>query len=330
MVIDIHTHVVPKRFPPMQDRPGGLRWPQMVPAEGGKAHVMILGKIYRTVTEQSWNPYRRVEEMDREGVEKQVLSVMPELLNYWAEPADSVAFCRYLNETIANMVIHFPDRFIGLGTVPLQDPELASKELERVKKDYKLAGIEIGTHVRGRPIGDPIFHDFFENAAKLDLVIFVHPLHPIGEERIVGPTILNNLIGFPSETAFSVASLITGLVLEKFPNLKICFSHGGGTFGLILPRLIHGWHTIPGLHDELPHSPEYYAKKLYFDTLVYDERVLRFLLKIFSLDQFLVGSDYPFLIRETPPGNILSTMAELSENQRNAFCRENALRFFGI
>jgi aminocarboxymuconate-semialdehyde decarboxylase len=301
----------------------------MVPAEGSCAHVMISGKIYRTVTDQCWNPFRRLEDMDREGVERQVLSVMPELFNYWADPADSAFFCSYMNESIANMVLHSPNRFIGLGIVPLQDPELAAKELERVKKDYRLAGVEIGTHVRGRPIGDPIFHVFFETAAKLDLAVFVHPLHPIGEDRIVGPPVLNNLIGFPSETAFSIASVITGLVLERFPNLRICFSHGGGSFGLIFPRLIHGWQTIPELREALPQSPEIYAKKLFFDTLVYDHRVLRYLLGIFSIDQFLVGSDYPFLIRETPPGNILDTMGELSKNQRNALRRENALRFLG-
>ncbi|PWA11960.1 amidohydrolase [Pueribacillus theae] len=326
-MIDLHTHVIPSKFPKMQKRKGDSRWPQIEKAEEGFSNIVISGKVFRTVTDHCWNPLLRIQDMDKEDVQQQVLSVMPELMSYWAEPEDAVIFCRYLNESISKMVEAYPDRFIGLGTVPLQNPELAAKELELIKKEYRLTGVQIGTHVRGNPIGDPAFHVFFEEAEKLGLAIFVHPLHPLGEERIIGPPVLKNFVGFPSEIAFSVASVITGLVLEHFPNLRICFSHGGGGFGLVLLRLIQGWKTRKELREELPQSPQLYAEKLFFDTLVYDKRVFRYVKEIFSVNNLIVGSDYPFSIRESPPGKVVSDMSDLSIDEFELLRTRNAQRF---
>lgn len=311
----------------MYDRNGGLRWPQMAHVQQGRAHVMISGKIFRTVTDQCWNPHRRMEDMNREGVEKQVLSVMPELFSYWANPEDSLIFCRSMNEKISGMVSDYPDKFIGLGIVPLQDPELAAKELELVNKVYRLAGVQIGTNAEGVPIGDPKFYPFFEIAEKLNLAVFVHPINPPAQDRIVGPTILNNFIGFPTDIAFAATSIITGLVLEKFPKLRICFSHGGGSFGMVLPRLTHGWETIPIFRDVLPKSPIEYVKKMFFDTLVYDSKVFDYLTKVFSVNQLIVGSDYPFVIRETPPGRVINSIPNLTDEDLKLLRKENALRF---
>lgn len=326
-MIDLHTHVVPKQFPSMLGREGGLRWPQMEHGELGRAHVKISGEIYRTVTEECWNPLKRIEDMEREGVDRQVLSVMPELLNYWAKPEDSLIFCRSMNETISQMVRDYPDKFIGLGVVPLQDPELAAKELESVKNEYQLAGVQIGTNVEGVSIGDSKFWVFFEMAEKLNLAVFVHPINPLGQDRIVGAPILNNFIGYPTETTYAATSIITGLVLEKFPNLRICFSHGGGGFPAILPRLIYGWENGPGLREVLPKSPEEYVKKMFFDTLVYDQRMFNYLREVFSIDQLIIGSDYPFVIRETPPGKVIHNISNLSTEDYRRMKMENALRF---
>ncbi len=311
----------------MEGRTGGLRWPQMDHVRQGQANVMISGEIFRTVTDQCWNPLQRIEDMEREGVTQQVLSVMPELFSYWAQPEDALLFCRSMNETISRMVSDHPDKFIGLGIVPLQNPDLAAKELELVKKAYGLAGVQIGTNVEGIPIGDSRFSPFFEMAEKLNVAVFVHPINPPAQDRIVGPKMLNNLIGFPTDIAYAATSMITGLVLEKFPNLKICFSHGGGSFSTVLPRLTHGWETMPLFHEALPKSPMEYAKKFYFDTLVYHPKVFAYLRNIFSVNQLIVGSDYPFVIRETPPGKILKGQSNLTDEDFNQMRRENALRF---
>ena len=161
--------------------------------------------------------------------------------------------------------------------VPLQDPELAAKEIKRLKNEFGLKGVEVGTNINGRSIGDPFFDPFFAEAEAEKMVIFIHALHPIGKERIVGPSSLSALIGFPTENAYASASLITGGVLEKFPNLKVYVSHGGGSFSTLLPRLTYGWETMEEMRKVCPHPPSYYAKKIFYDTLVYDVKTLQLL-----------------------------------------------------
>lgn len=329
MVVDIHTHFVPETFPPMANRPGGDRWPQMHRLDAHTGQVMIAGRNFRTVTDECWDVAVRLAEMDAVGVQRQAVSVMPELLTYWAEPADARDFGRHLNEGIMRLVEQAPDRFSGLGMVPLQDPDLAASELSEVKA-LGMVGVEVGSNVNGRPIGDPRFLPFFQEAARLGLAVFVHSFHPLGTDRLVGPGLLDNYVGFPLEQGFAVASLITGGVLERCPEVRIACSHGGGGFAMVLPRLNHGWQLTEALQQALPHPPLEYARRLYYDTLVYDPRPIRYLLALVGADRLVVGSDYPFGIRERPPGKALFAVDDLSAADREAITTANALRFLGL
>jgi aminocarboxymuconate-semialdehyde decarboxylase len=160
--------------------------------------------------------------------------------------------------------------------VPLQEPERAARELERLMATRLFRGAEIGTNVNGIPIGDARFKPFFAAAEALDAAVFVHALHPAGVDRLVGPPVDQALVAFPCETAFAIASLITGGTLLGHPGLRLAFSHGGGAFGLVLPRLMHGWRSSPALADAVARSPLQLARRLYNDTLVYDRDTLRF------------------------------------------------------
>jgi aminocarboxymuconate-semialdehyde decarboxylase len=326
MTIDIHTHIVPQKLPTTGFSSLNSRWPQIELAPGGKTNVMVAGKVVRTINELCWNMESRIADMDREGIEIQVLSAMPALFSYWADADETAFFCRYINEEIARMVEYHPGRFVGLGIVPLQNPETAARELVSIKDHYRLAGVQVGSNIEGRTIGDPFFTPFFEEAERLGLAVFVHPVNPVGSERIVGPSLLSNFVGFPSETAFAAASVITGRVLEKFPLLRIGFSHGGGGFGMVLPRMIQAWEQFPAFREQLPQCPSEYGKKLFFDALVYDQRTLRYLLEIFSSRQLMVGSDYPFKIREKPAGASVASLNLPAEDKR-LLQKENALRF---
>ncbi|MDQ1002207.1 aminocarboxymuconate-semialdehyde decarboxylase [Neobacillus niacini] len=329
MIIDMHTHFTPEKLPEMRNLAGSNLWPIMEMTSEQTGNVLISGKVFRKLTNQSWDANRRIEDMDKEGIDIQVISPMPELLSYWFEPEDTLEFSRYINDKLSELVQVNPKRFYGLGMVPLQDPQLAARELKRLKKDFNLIGVEVGSNVNGRPIGDPYFHPFFEAAEEEGMAIFVHPLHPLGKERLIGPMQLQAYINFPFETGWAGASLITGGVLEKYPNLRIALSHGGGSLFSILPRLEHGWKTNESLKALMKKSPMEYGKKLYFDTLVYDELTLRHLINLIGTSNLLIGSDYPYLIREKSPGNRVK-MLNLTEEVEKSIFKANSLKFLGI
>jgi aminocarboxymuconate-semialdehyde decarboxylase len=330
--IDIHTHIVPAEFPSragkLVSQDGGAHWPTMAPAHDcHHKNVMIDGKNFRTVSDQCWDVERRAEAMAQMGIARQVLSPMPELLPYWLPLDDALALLRHVNDTIAAMVARAPDRFIGLGGVPMQDPDVAARELERLMRDG-FRGVELGSNVNGAALGDARFEPFFAAAEELGAAVFVHALHPSGKERIVGPPALMAYIGFPLETAYSIASLMTGGTLTRHPRLRLAFSHGGGAFASILPRLAHGWNNKPDFAERIGISPHQHARRLYYDTLVYDAHTLRFLIETFGMRQLCIGTDFPFDIHERQPVQAVAALA-LSDADVRLLHHDNAVRFLG-
>jgi len=326
--IDIHTHIVPAEFPAYAGKHGGKQWPSMAAAHDcHHRHVMIDGKNFRTVTDECWDIERRMEAMARMGIARQVLSPMPELLSYWLPLDDALALTRHVNDSIAAMVARAPDRFIGLGCVPMQDPDVAARELERLMRDG-FRGVELGSNINGAPLGDPRFASFFAAAEQLGAAIFVHALHPSGKERIVGPPGLMAYIGFPLDTAYAIASLMTGGTLTRHPRLRLAFSHGGGAFASILPRLAHGWKLKPEFAAAIGVSPHEHARRLYYDTLVYDSATLRHLIDTFGVRALCLGTDFPFDIHERAPVAAVAAL-KLSDGDVKLLHHDNAARFLG-
>ncbi len=326
--IDIHTHIVPASFPAYAGRHANVRWPSMAPGHDCRhCNVMIAGKVFRTVTDECWSIERRLEAMKASRIERQVLSPMPELLSYWMEPEDAQAMGRYVNDIIATMVEDGAGRFTGLGMVPLQDPERAARELERMMKTGKFRGVEIGTNVNGVSIGDQRFESFFQAAEELGAAVFVHALHPAGVDRLIGPPAMPALVAFPCETAITIASLMMGGMLRRHPKLRIAFSHGGGVFALVLPRLMHGWKNMKELKEKVQ-SPAEQARKLYYDTLVYDSKTLAFLIERFGVTQLCLGTDHPFTIQETDPVGAIDALG-LDAREQKLLLFANASRFLG-
>jgi aminocarboxymuconate-semialdehyde decarboxylase len=326
--IDIHTHIVPAEFPAYAGKHGGAHWPQMAATHDcHHKNVMIDGKNFRTVSDECWDIERRAEAMAHMGIARQVLSPMPELLSYWLPLDDAQPLIRHVNDTIAGMVARDPQRFIGLGGVPMQDPDAAARELEKLMHDG-FRGVELGSNVNGTPLGDPRFETFFAAAEELGAAVFVHALHPSGKERIVGPPGLMAYIGFPLETAYTIASLMTGGTLTRRPRLRLAFSHGGGAFASILPRLAYGWGLKPDFAARIGVSPREHARRLYYDTLVYDAVTLRHLIDTFGVTQLCLGTDFPFDIHEKHP---LKPVAELklSDDDVRLLHHDNAVRFLG-
>ncbi len=324
--IDIHTHFVPEHFPPLPAGSKETTWPSMAPGESCcHRHVMVKGENYRTVTNQCWEGPKRVEDMAATGVTRQVLSPMPELLSYWMSGEDAAVLHRDINEQMARLAAAHPDKFTAFAAVPLQDVDLAIAELEYAATVLKMAGAEIGSNINGRPIGAPEFVPFFAAAERLGMAIFVHAIRPV-MDRVIGPPQLEQVLGFPNEIGHAAASVITTSLILRHPNLKIAFSHGGGSLAMLLPRLQHAWTRFPGLRGKIEVAPFEQARRLFYDTLVYDRDTLLFLIQRFGADALMLGTDYPFTIMESDPVGRL-TQAGLDEATRNKLRYENADRF---
>lgn len=328
-LIDVHTHVVPAAFPSYAGKHANAPWPSMAEAQPCHRHVMVSGKVYRTVSHQCWECSVRLADMDRQRVTRQVLSPMPELLSPWMAPEDGLAICRHLNDTIGEMVALAPQRFTGLGAVPLQDVNLAIAELDAVMHRRGLAGVEIPANVNGMPLGDPRLKPFFEAAASWGAAVFVHALRPVGLERLVGPPMLEQLLAFPGEVGLAAASLITGGTLAALPGLRIAFSHGGGSLASLLPRLRHGWRVVPAVQQAIGADPLEQARRLFYDDLVYDAATLKHLLHSFGPGQLMCGTDYPFSIMDPDPEASIEAIGPEAD-LRHALRAGNARRWLAM
>ncbi len=329
-LIDVHSHVVPRSLP--RDPTGGEigMWPSVhCEACGRKAKVMMGQKPFRDIDERSWDVGRRVADMDVDGVAAQALSPMPELLSYWLAPQPALELSRHVNHIIAEMVAQRPDRFFGLGTVPLQDPDLAARELSTLRSRFGLVGVEVGSNVAGAYLGDARFDPFFAAAEEQDMAIFVHSLHPLQARDLGRHPMLVPFAGFTVDTALCAASLIMEGVLERFPRLKLAFSHGGGVLAPILHRMEFGWASTGGFEGRLPQSPKAYARRFFYDSLVYDQAYLEHLTTHMAPGQVFLGTDYPYLIRQPHPRDFIQSAAQ-SPGVDPSIWSDAAIRFLGV
>lgn len=327
--IDAHAHVVPENFPRYLGSSVPVDWPSMAPAQPCHLNVMISGKVYRTVSDRCWDTGKRLADLSTMGLALQVASPMPELLSYWMNASTAQLLLRYLNDQIAAMAAESGGKIAGLGAVPLQDVDHAIRELEYVVKTLGFAGVEVGSNINGAAIGAPQFDPFFEACEELGAAVFVHAIRPAGMERLVGPAPLQQVIAYPGDVGLAAASVITSNLLVRRPKLRIAFSHGGGTLAMLLPRLQQGWNVFPALKEAVTAAPVEQARKLFYDTLVFDAPTLRHLTATFGASQLVIGTDYPFNFHDRTP---LRRIEEAGFDEATAMqlVRHNAERFLGI
>ncbi|TDY15506.1 aminocarboxymuconate-semialdehyde decarboxylase [Paraburkholderia sp. BL6665CI2N2] len=327
--IDVHSHIVPATFPAYIGSKIPSDWPSMVPAHECHRHVMIDGKVYRTVSDRCWDVSRRIADMDEQRIGVQAVSPMPELLSYWMPVQEALLLVQHLNGTIAGMVDESSGRMVGLGAVPLQDIDVAIGELTRIMCTPGFAGVEIGSNVNGLPIGAPQFDPFFEAAEALGAAVFVHALRPAGKERLVGPAQLLQTLAYPTDVGLAAASVLCSNLMLRRPQLRIAFSHGGGTLASLLPRLEQACKVFAPLRDVVQASPSEQARKLFYDSLVFDQATLRHLLSSFGESQIMLGTDYPFAFREHDPVGQTESI-NLDEATVERLIYRNAQEFLGI
>jgi len=319
--IDVHTHIMPSEMPRWSQKFGYDGFIHLEHHKDCCARMMQGDKFFREIESNCWDGAVRIDECDFQGTDIQVLSTIPVLFSYWANASDALEVNRFLNDHIASVVAEHPSRFVGLGTVPMQDPNLAIYEMERCVKDLGLKGIEIGTHINDYNLNDEELFPIFQAAEEIGAAIFVHPWDMMGKDKM-NKYWLPWLVGMPAESSRAICSMIFGGIFERLPKLKVCFAHGGGSFPATIGRIEHGFNVRPDLVAiDNPINPREYLGKFWMDSLTHDAKMLEFLIELVGSKKISLGSDYPFPLGELEPGKLVETSSFDIETKKDILYR---------
>ncbi len=326
--IDTHTHIIPQHIPDYAKKFGYGEFITLDHHEAGRAWMMQGSKRFREIVENCWSPEVRIKEMEQHRADVQVICTIPVMFSYWAKPEHGLEISQFLNDDIAATVNKYPDKFIGLATVPLQDTKLAIQGLERcMKMGYK--GVQIGSNVNNNNLHEPELVEFFTACQDLNAAILVHPWQMMGQEHM-GKYWLPWLVGMPAEISRAICSMIFGGVFEKLPKLRVCFAHGGGSFLPTISRIEHGWDCRPDLVAiDNKENPKNYLGKFWVDSHVCDHKMLQYVMDLVGADKIVQGSDYPFPLGEAVPGDLVRT-APFSDADKRKIMGESAKAWLGL
>ncbi|MGC4250336.1 MAG: amidohydrolase family protein [Sphingobium sp.] len=329
-IVDIHTHFFPRSWPDLAERFGGDDWPWMRHDDEGTATVMIGRRPFRPVYNACWDAGVRLSEMDRDGVDQQLLCATPVLFGYGRPVHQALELARIFNDAALEICDAGEGRLHALCQVPLQDTDAAVRELERcVAAGHR--GVQIGNHVGDRDLDHEALIAFLERAAELDASVLVHPWDMLGTgSSRFDEYMLPWLVSMPAETQLSILRLILSGAFERLPrSLRLCFAHGGGSFPYLLGRVENAWHQRDIVRKDCPHPPSYYLKRMHVDSAVFDHRALQFLVEIMGDQNVMFGTDYPFPLGEKEMGSLVrrSTLTELSKRR---ILGDNARIFFRL
>ncbi|HRE66903.1 MAG TPA: amidohydrolase family protein [Cyclobacteriaceae bacterium] len=305
--IDSHTHILPQKLPNWSEKFGYGDFIYLQHHKQGFAKMMRGNQFFREIKENCWDAQVRIEEYAQFHTQVQVVCTIPVMFSYWAKPLDCLDLSRYLNDHLIGLVKDFPKQYIGLGTVPMQDADLAIEELHRIKKEG-LVGIQIGSNINDENLNENRFYPIFEACEKLNLAIMIHPWNMMGEKQMQRYW-LPWLVGMPAESSRAICSLIFGGVFERLPNLRVMFAHAGGSFLPTIGRIQHGFDCRPDLVAiDNNVDPRKYLGKFWVDSVTHDPLILEYVLKLQGSKKVMLGSDYPFPLGDLEIGKFIEDM----------------------
>ncbi len=294
--------------------------------KSGCARMMIDDVFFREIEANCWDGDTRINQMNSFKTDVQVLSTVPVMFNYHISGKDSYDIQKFLNDHITEIVSKNPNRFVGIGSIPMQDAILSVKELERCISDLGMAGIQIGTNINDENLSEEKFFPIWEAAEKLNACIFVHPWNMMGQSSMKKYW-LPWLVSMPAESSRAICSLIFGGVFAKFPKLRFAFAHGGGSYPFTIGRVQHGFDVRPDLCAiDNAIEPEKYNGHFWVDSLVHSPDALAYNLKLFGEDKIAIGSDYPFPLGEDIPGDLIRSM-KFEQSVEEKLLYQNATRW---
>jgi len=327
-VIDMHTHFFPRELPDLAGKFGTDGWPRIEATGPTTSTIYIDDKHFRDITRECWDVTARLESMDADGIELQVICSTP-VLHQYDRPADhAVEMAKLTNDMAMEIVAKGQGRLAALCQVPLQDIDIASKELSRcMAAGHK--GVQIGNHVGDVNLDSEEMVSFFTHCAEEGAAVLIHPWDMMGRERMRNNMTMYS-VGMPAETHLTISSMILGGVFDAVPeSFRVCFAHGGGSFAGTVGRLDQVWHYGPNGKGKATKPPSEYVDRFSVDSMVFDPRVLEFLVRIMGEDQVMLGSDYPFAIGEKSIGHTVRD-TDLSDVAKQKILSDNAKRFLNL
>lgn len=327
MRVDVHSHVIPRRVvDAIAERPSAFG--ARMESDGGRLRVVHdQGYVYPLFPE-FYDPEAKLESMDQRGIDVSVISPAPPMFYYWADAELALEVARLVNDGIAEMVAASPSRLRGMGTVPVQHPDAAVAELERVVRQHGVRALEVGTSIEGAQLAERRFRPLLRRAQELGVFLFAHPYY-VGARPGLESYYLTNLIGNPLDTTIMVANLMLSGAIDELPDLKICLAHGGGFLPYQIGRLAHGYEVRPETRAATRTSPRALLRRFYFDSLLFEPAAIRYLIDLVGPDRVCLGTDSPFDMGDTDPAGTVAAIPGLTASEREALCAGTALRLLG-